>query len=452
MESLAIYKNDTIASWPRRLGALALDALFLIVLSFALILASVSIVETFDSFKDSKNKIQEEMMNLYKIQEDAKVYEYVGVGEEKYNNPRELEDIFYDYCISHILYSYSVDPTPFEAYEITVENPDNIKIASYETDKLAYFYVYYVAEHNEYNGNKYDIVEMKKDPRLHFFDTYKTNAVESDMWIFNETTLEMPRLDSNYAVDLYRYLKDNKYESGLKNYNYLATNFQRLWKIEINQLTSSDRYNDHYDIYKQNYANCSYMIDAAIAITFVISFTLICGLPQILFKNCKTFGKKIMRLSVVDKEGYELLLWQKIVRNVFLFIIMFGALVPSCFLAGGTGSGWMYPLFEIGEVGISLFNIMVILLIIGLISFIVCVFTKNTTSIHDLICHTVVVDDRYHKEAEGSLEIQKELEEKELKNEKFIDFEEKKYFDSSSFENTERKSLDTTQKDNIEKE
>ena len=442
MDTLAKYKNDTIASWPRRFAALAIDVAILVVLSLAIIIGSTSILSTTENYKYHEGILKEEMINCYRLQEQAKVYEYIGEGDEKYSHPRELEDIFKDYCLSHIIYAESVDAAPFVAYNIKIENPNNIAKATYETDNLAYFYVKFAAEHNYFNQNPYDIEEVTNDYRIHFFERYKNFAVESDMWIFSLETLELPRLDSTFAADLYKYLFiDENYQTGKTCYNFLSVNFQRLWNHEIDVLIASQRYQQHYQLYKNSYAECSYMADATIAIDYVISFFLVFVLPMLIFKKYKTFGKKIMKLTVVDKQGYDLQIWQKLCRTSLIFIIMFGALVPSCFLAGGTGSGWMYPIFEIAGGGISLFSIMTILFLIGLISFIVLVFTKKRTSIHDLICSTVVIDDRYHVEIEEALEIKKEVEEKELKEEKFIEIEQPKYFDSSSFNNSERKDL-----------
>lgn len=446
MENLAKYQNDNPVSTTRRFCALAIDALILIVISFVLIISSYQIVANIDSYKTAETRLNQEMIACYKLQEESKVYEYLGEGDQKYNSPRQQADIFKDYCLSHILYSQQKDPEPFKTYNVTIKNEKNLPVASYEVDPLAYFYAYFVPKYNEYNGNKYDIIEYEGDSRLLFYNQYKKIAFQTNMWVFNEETLELPYLKGAQAADLYKYLfEDKSYQAGLTVYNFLSTNFQKIWRIEVNQLLESQRYKDHYDIYKANYEKCSYIIDTTIAIDYVIAFALVMVLPQIIFRNCRTFGKKLMQITVVDKQGYDLQIWQIIVRNILLFFVMFGCLVASCFLAGGTGSGWMYPLFEIGTIGVSLFTIMVILLIIGIISFVVGVFTPKKQSIHDLICQTYSIDDRYHQDIQDVYQMQKELEQKEVENEKFIDLDKNQYFDSSSFNNTEREDL--TKKD-----
>ena len=445
---LAKYKNDTLATVTRRFCAIAIDTLILIVISFCAIIASYAIVENVDSYKTSFTALNEEMKTCYELQEEARVYEYIGDDDSRFSNPRQQKDIFIDYCLSHILYSKQKDPEPFNTYNVTIENPNNLSVASYETDNLAYFYVNFVPKYNKYDGNDYDLVEYQGDPRLVFYTEYKKEAILSSMWVFNESTLELPYLKGTDAIDLYKYLfVDDSYQAGLTMYNYLSVNFQKIWRVECDLLINSQRYLDHYEIYKQNYANCSYIIDLTIFIDYIISFALVMILPQLIFKNCRTFGKKLLKISVVDKRGYDLQIWQIIVRNIFYFLVMFGSLVASCFLAGGTGSGWMFPLFEIAGVGISLFTIMVAILLIGIISFVISIFTPKKSAIHDFICQTMCIDDRYHADEEQSYSLQKEIEDKEVQNEKFIDIEAEtpKYFDSSSFNNTEREDL--TKKD-----
>lgn len=441
---LAKYKNDTLVSVTRRFCAIAIDALILIVISFCAIIGSYAIVENLDSYKNSLNTLNAEMIECYELQEEARVYEYIGEGDGRFSNPRQQVDIFEDYCLSHILYSKEKDPQPFETYKVNVENPKNLPVASYEVDNLAYFFVGFIPEYNNYKDKDCDIYEYQGDPRLAYYNEYKKEAVLSIMWVFNEETLELPYLKGGDAVDLYKYLFiDKSHQAGLTMYNYLSVNFQRLWRIECDLLINSQRYLDHFDTYQQSYANCSYIIDLTIFIDYIISFAIVLVLPQIIFKNCKTFGKKIMKISVVDKRGYELQIWQIIIRNIFLFIVMFGALVASCFLAGGTGSGWMYPLFEIAGAGISLFAIMAIVFIIGIISFVISIFTPKKSAIHDFACKTMCIDDRYHATENESYSLKKEIEDKEIKKEKFIDIEAEtpKYFDSSYFNNAEREDL-----------
>ena len=160
-------------------------------------------------------------------------------------------------------------------------------------------------------------------------------------------------------------------------------------------------------------------------------------LPQFIFKNGKTVGKKINKITVIDSDGYIMSNWQIILRNILLFFEMSGILIFACFLAGGNNAGWMYPFITINNIGISLFTILICLLFLATFSLIISIFTKKKKTLHDLLCKTHCIDDRYQISSENKNSL---LEEEYKKNSSEIDLEkESTYFDSSSFNNFERK-------------
>ena len=432
------YKNSTIVENVQRLKALFVDALILFVASLMLIILSMNIISQTDSFIRHNENLNAEMIQCYKIEEEAKIYEFVGEDDDKYFNLRKQEDIFEDYCLRHILYSYHKDPTAFINYNIEIKNENNFEMASYDNDNLAYFYVNYCSMYNNYNGTNNDIADMDENAKLYFYKQYKKYAVKSDMWVFDEVNYELPHLNGYYAVDLYKYLfEDNSYQTGLTNYNYLASNYNALWEIEVEQLVNSSRFKNHYNIYKENYEFCAGLVNIAVIVSYVISFGLTILLPQFIFKNGKTVGKKINKITVIDSDGYIMSNWQIILRNILLFFEMSGILIFACFLAGGNNAGWMYPFITINNIGISLFTILICLLFLATFSLIISIFTKKKKTLHDLLCKTHCIDDRYQISSENKNSL---LEEEYKKNSSEIDLEkESTYFDSSSFNNFERK-------------
>ena len=432
------YKNSTIVENVQRLKALFVDALILFVASLMLIILSMNIISQTDSFIRHNKNLNAEMIQCYKIEEEAKIYEFVGEDDDKYFNLRKQEDIFEDYCLRHILYSYHKDPTAFINYNIEIKNENNFEMASYDNDNLAYFYVNYCSMYNNYNGTNNDIADMDENAKLYFYKQYKKYAVKSDMWVFDEVNYELPHLNGYYAVDLYKYLfEDNSYQTGLTNYNYLASNYNALWEIEVEQLVNSSRFKNHYNIYKENYEFCAGLVNIAVIVSYVISFGLTILLPQFIFKNGKTVGKKINKITVIDSDGYIMSNWQIILRNILLFFEMSGILIFACFLAGGNNAGCMYPFITINNIGISLFTILICLLFLATFSLIISIFTKKKKTLHDLLCKTHCIDDRYQISSENKNSL---LEEEYKKDSSEIDLEkESTYFDSSSFNNFERK-------------
>ena len=429
------YKDDVLASSSSRIFAFLVDGVILIIVSFLLMMLSMSIIGGTSTYKNKQSSLKEAMIECYKIEEEAHIYQFVGEGEHKYDKPRDLDQIFEEYSLMHILYSYSIDSSAFTQRQVEIKNPKNLPLASYQTDQLAFFYDYYVTNYNNFNGVENDIVDIGTfTPRQYFYKAYKENAVNIEMWKFDEENYSLPYLDGQFAVDLYVYLFENEgYQAGLTRYNLLATNFKNLWNIQVNQLIESSRFEQYYDIYKENYASLAYMVDIGTFSAYLIAFCISYVLPQVFFKDMQTLGKKLFKIKVVDSKGYVSLPWQKVVRNILTFFMFYSTGIVSCFLSGGTNAGWMYPLFEIGGYGFSPFSFMIIATFGALISLIVLVANKRKKAIHDLISDTVVIDMNYHVDIAINVE-EVTKEEKETT--------ETTYFDSSSFNNTERKSLE----------
>ena len=252
------------------------------------------------------------------------------------------------------------------------------------------------------------------------------------MWVFDDVNYSLPYLKSSEAIKLLKRIEE-KYDAGVQIYNYLRVNYERVWNIEVDELINSSRFQEHFQLYKANYASCSYIVSGATVISYLLSFIITILVPQFIFKNLQTVGKRLTKLQVVDIEGYETTNKQFIIRNLLNFIVYFGLMIITCFFSGGLNTGWMYPLFEICGVGFSMFSIMAITVIVAFISFIVMVVSKNKTSLEDKIAGTYCIDLRYYDENKPDNE---ENEEKVVEKK-----EDKAYFDSSSFDNHERKDL-----------
>ena len=427
--------NDTPISIVKRFKAIAIDSFIMIVISVLLVILSMEVISNTSKFKTYNEILEQEMLECYRIEEEAKIYEFIGDGDSKYQSPRKQEEIFEDYCLKHILYSFEKNAEPFKQYNIQISNPNNLPIASYDNDNLAYFYVNYAAKYNNYNGLSNDIADMEDNPKFHYYKEYKKNAVKIDMWIFDENDYSLPYLDGYFAVDLYKYLfEDSSYQAGLTNYNYLATNYNNLWEVEVEQLINSSRFKNHYNIYKDNYKKCSYLVDAAVVSSYSLTFLLVWVLPQFIFKGSKTIGKKIIGISIKNTYGYNPSFIQIVIRNVFSYFNMSCLLIFTCFLSGGINSGWMYPVIEIHNIGISLFSILIILFIMSIVSFCVSILNNKKKSIHDFIVGTICVDDRSYLDIDTRLQMMNDN-----KNEDNIIINQTTYFDSSSFNNFERK-------------
>ena len=98
----------------------------------------------------------------------------------------------------------------------------------------------------------------------------------------------------------------------------------------------------------------------------------------------------------------------------------------------------MYPIFEIGGVGFSLFNLTAIMLILPIVSVIVMLVRNKKQSLSDLASSLTIVDGRYYVDPEEFTEEKKEELKQEANKDKILNVE-KTYFDSSCFNNKEDK-------------
>ena len=422
------------------------DSICLIVISFLLMLVGMKITNNIPSFALNNSLINEKRVEMLKLNEESGLYEFKGEGDERFDSSNQIseEETFTKYCLSHILLSYTIDSAPFTGYTINVDSllkQYDIEIASYSTDYLAKFYTVYVPKYNIYNDKNNDVVELGSVSEKSFFikklnDSMK-NTPEYVSWIFNGE--DFPYLKGEYAVNLYRYLfnMENSYQVGLTSYNFLADNYQTVHKVSSNYIYNSQRYQDLYTSYKSSYAFCSYSIDVVSLIVYFISFLLIIVLPQIIFKNGRTFGSLIFKGAVIDKDGLDLSWYQTLTRCIIQFFTFYGVMLFSLFMSGGLYNGWMFPIFYINDIGISLFHFTCLGLFIGIIQVILVFLTNKKTSLTELISGTNVVDLTYFKETMIEEEQKQEAINNETDSLKNIKIDEP-FLDSSTFDNKDK--------------
>ena len=392
-----IFKNAIPASFNRQMVAHLIDGLaMMIVLTFALIGAN-SFVASTQAYITSESALNQERIAVYQIEEEAKVYQFLNNQNGQYETLRPLEDIFADYVLKHVLLSYSIDPAPFSTYSVVIDNPTNLQPASYEQDQLAYFYVSYATQYNQFEQQTHDVVNFESDtPEVFYYRTLKRLSPDVDYWVLDEVNYTFPHLKSAFAVDLYIYLfEDENHQAGLTNYNKLAVAYQAIWQEQVAALVSSQRFSNHFNQYLYYYEICSRIIQLSSIITYGATFLLVYLLPQFWMKNMQTFGKKIMKIKVIDVEGYSLLPRQFILRNVISFFLYGGALLLPMILTGGFQSGMMYPVITISGIGISLFHISIFAIFLAVIFSGAALFSNLRSSLNDILNHTVMMDDRY---------------------------------------------------------
>ncbi len=451
------YRNEGYLSSARRIYSSLLDALLMAAVSFCLLLASNAIVGQIPTYSNKIEAINSLRIEMYQIQEETKLFEFETKenGEKNYDSLISQNDVFKKYALSNILYSYDLNKTEWDAkYAKENDNPNVVKerygveSTSYSNDYLAYFFVNYAKENNA-NNNLFSL--MASETYISHYKTILKNHSKGAQWEYYEGEDELPSLKIDYAYTLYRYVVFQEGgQEGLNTYNFLISQYQGVFEYAENVLFNSSRYQNIYQQYKENYASCSRIISLFSLVSYILTFLLCYLLPTLLFKEGQSVGQFAFKAAVINKDGLEVSKGELLLRDLVSFFSFFPVMLFSCFFAGGLNSGWMYPLISINGIGISFFNITVVLFVVSIINTFLMLIRKDKRSLTELVSSTVVIDMRYYQD-HRSLE-EKEVEEKKEKEATKNIILDSPYFDSTSFNNTERESPLDKKKDGSEKD
>lgn len=438
------YRNEGYLSPARRIYSSLLDAFLMVVVSFCFLLASNAIVGNISFYANQIDAINSLRIDMYQIQEETKLFEFETKdnGEKDYDKLVSQNDVFKKYVLSNVLYSYDINKTNWDSkYVKETDNPYTLKErymiepASYSNDYLAYFFVEYAEKYND-NGNLFAL--SRNETYIAHYKTLLKNYSKGAEWEYFEGEDTLPSLKMDYAYTLYRYVFfEEGGQAGLNSYNFLISQYQGVFEYAEDVLFHSARYQDVYQQYKEHYASCSQIVSLFSFISYVITFLLCYLLPSLLFREGQTIGMFVFKAGVINKDGLEVSKGEILLRNLVSFFSYFPIMLFSCFFAGGLNSGWMYPLISINGLGVSFFNITVVLFVVSIANVLFMLIRKDRRSLTELASSTIVIDKRYYQE-HRSLEEKKQEEEKESEMTKNVILD-APYFDSTSFNNTERK-------------
>ena len=306
------YRNEGYLPVSKRLTAGFVDAMLLIILSFGLMIASSEIAMAVPSYSEKIETINASRVALYELQEETLLYEYPvdQEGNKDYSTPISQNKVFEKYCYENILYTYSLCKDAWDlAYTLGNDDPTaEAKLASYsptsyDTDRLAYFYVTYARAHNA-NGNLF--VLQQGETYISHFKTILRNASAGAEWDYFDGDDRLPALSMAFAHRLYRYLVFSEGgQDGLNAYNFLITQYQTLFDDAGQILYQSDAYQALYQTYFSAYGECSRVVSLFSFLSYVASFLLLILLPSLLFKNGETLGLFLRKGTLLHQDRLE---------------------------------------------------------------------------------------------------------------------------------------------------
>lgn len=145
--------------------------------------------------------------------------------------------------------------------------------------------------------------------------------------------------------------------------------------LESEDINIKDMENElKYMLYDINYFGIPY---ASLQIASIILYYVVFQF----FNKGQTIGKKLMKIKVVDKNGNDLSLGNMLLRNIFLYNILFS--IITLLVASFTSVN----VFLIITLALNSINSIISLLIVFMI-----LFRKDERGLHDLIASSKVVE------------------------------------------------------------
>lgn len=391
-------RNDYLGT-NKRICASLLDSILLILLSFLLLLSSNLIIKNTTIYQSNLTQIQSLRNEIYEITKETNIYTFNkdSNGNDDYDNLISKDDMFIKYALSNCLYTYSLNRNEWDEKYGEENNPlylkekYSIEEASYSNDYLATFFVNYAPKYNE-NNNLFTLKD-NETYISHYKNLLKENSNECDIEYY-ENTDQLPSLKLSFAYNVFRNIEKNETDGDKKKdvLNYTSLYFQ-IFSIASNSLFNSDRYQSFYTLYLNYYRNCSLIVDASCIIDYLLAYLLIIILPSILFKNGKTIGLFLFKGKLINKEGLHVSKKEVFLYTLFRFFSFFPIMIFSCFFAEGVNSARVYPVFKLGNINISLFNVIALFIIFPIINLILTIVKKNKQDLSLLLSNTIIIDD-----------------------------------------------------------
>lgn len=385
-------------SLPSRRFLVSLFDAFLVTLStFLLLLLTMNVIlPNISSYQSKVDDVEKYRIAMVQISEEAGISTYSNNEDGKYENPDSIDVMFKKYAAQHILRSYEEEPFKWEL----IPELNGYQKADFTNDQFSIFYVDYVNKYNHYEEKENDVVDLGGLSNKAYLQRLLKNKDSSYLAWVDEAYLGHPVneedflfLKAGFAQNVYLYeFKGERTELIASSRTYLYNMFKAIWNTASEELTNSTRFEQTYELYKDNYVYCTHIASLVTVLVYIICFLLAFVLPALIFKSRRgTFGYRIFSLAAIDFEKNNLAWWQILVRSLILFVSNLPTLLIASFLSGGLSSSLMFPLWNNGP---SLLQILIVTAVIPLVDMFMVSLSHHRRSIAEWASHSVVVDTR----------------------------------------------------------
>lgn len=378
-----------------------IDLLLVALASYLLFLGGNAIVSNTDGYKDNYANYESEITYYQDMIVEAHLAEYINRDTHYL---AEDEDLAVKMAISQILESYTHDTVESPVF---LENPkDKLKEIynssfyenafveiSFDNDYIGQFFTKYVPLHNE---NEELIHFGEKTPITYAIGFYKGRVSKYTKlkMIYSADDSALPYLRLDVANEIYKFLiradgyDRTLYDDFVEFYTTMLTDAEDIiFKAESYQ-------SGHYVDYLSYRQKITQYICTTLLICIVLGYYIAVFLPQMIFRDGRSFGKIFMRLGSINTDKSETELWKVIVRSLlaaisFIFIAFFLVLLPPF---NGSSMLLYLPFISIGTWDITMINIIIIIFVLCIINGVFMLLTHEKRSLTDLLFKTITVD------------------------------------------------------------
>lgn len=373
------YASMPLQTISKKVSSALIDGVLLMILGVILTLTlGFEILKNNNDYKESHNNCFENIVEMYKIQDESKLQK---LDKEDETKVLAVADYFEEYILKQINLSYKTFEPEFIDAGITLEIKED-NYSTLENDELAYYFVKYKVEHNI----NLELFE-NKEPLTYFKEDVLFKNISEDYYL-NQNN-ELPIIKSEVAIRLYNHYCDKENNQDL--YYEFSDMVIAIRNIGLNDLEKYEVYDNYYQIYYIAYIEMAKMHNLILLSMFALSFLILIGIPNIVFKNGMSIGKLLTRTRVIHYEDNRIGVLRRLARTLLLFIL-FTIVIAFISLFTFGFENMAIPLFIVGSVKISFLQIILIGFAFMLINFLLMCFNNEHRSLTDIITGTKQVD------------------------------------------------------------
>ena len=382
----------------RRLITAIIDFFILVAVSLILYIGTYNITINIDGYKELETKVAYEVEYYENYIEETHLVEfYEDANGEKQR--AETEEVATKILIRSLLFSYNHDKNnDFSSSYDVHEKLKQYEETNLQNDNILYFLSEYLPSRNANN----EILDLKGKTPVEFYKyCLEKSGGES---YFNEYFTVDPDTGISFvkpyvANKIFGFVYNNVSSSTASTYydNIVSIYMHILTDLETVMLENPTYQAEHYQPYEQALiAQAGYII-VSLVINLVVAYLLTIVLPQILFRDGRTFARKIFNVGVISRGGGQVRWFQILGRCLFGFCGSFISLylIPILPMFNFQYVTFNVPFFKEGDFYLSLGIFVFAFGIATVVNALPVPILKKKYSLVDLATQSRLVDGRH---------------------------------------------------------